>query len=153
MNVSGAFTVNAARELVYQTLLDPDSMVRFVEGLSDIREIDPSHYEATFATRIAYLKFKFAVTVELTSAVAPSQIEARIEGTPIGIVGRLVARSVTRLEEAGDETSITYSVESTLTGKLGSMGQPVLRAKAREMEKLFAQRLSAAFAASVKEAG
>jgi len=34
-----------------------------------------------------------------------------------------------------------------LTGKLGSLGQPVLRAKAKEMERQFAARLAACFAA------
>jgi carbon monoxide dehydrogenase subunit G len=64
----------------------------------------------------------------------------------LGIVGRLTAKSVTTLTEDGDETKVVYSVESTLAGKLGSIGQPVLRAKAREMEKEFAKRLRAAFA-------
>ena len=47
--------------------------------------------------------------------------------------------------EVGDETKIAYAVDATLTGKLGSLGQPVLRAKSREMEKQFAARLQAAF--------
>jgi len=33
-----------------------------------------------------------------------------------------------------------------LAGKLGSIGQPVLRSKAKDMEKIFATRLRAAFA-------
>ena len=33
-----------------------------------------------------------------------------------------------------------------MTGKLGSLGQPVLRAKAKDMERLFTQRMRAAFA-------
>jgi carbon monoxide dehydrogenase subunit G len=75
----------------------------------------------------------------------PSEIEAKIEGTPLGVVGRLTAKSVTKLADAGPETKVTYSVDSTLAGKLGSIGQPVLRAKAKEMEKEFAKRLRAAF--------
>jgi carbon monoxide dehydrogenase subunit G len=86
------------------------------------------------------------VTVEVTRAEEPSAIEAKIEGTPLGVVGRLTAKSITRLEDAGTETKVTYSVESTLAGKLGSIGQPVLRSKAKDMEKQFAQRLRAAFA-------
>ena len=70
------------------------------------------------------------------------------QGTPLGVVGRLTAKSITRLEDAGAETKVTYSVESTLAGKLGSIGQPVLRSKAKDMEKLFAERLRAAFAAN-----
>jgi carbon monoxide dehydrogenase subunit G len=41
---------------------------------------------------------------------------------------------------------IHYSIDATLTGKLGSMGQPVLMAKAKDMEKHFTQQLLAAFA-------
>jgi carbon monoxide dehydrogenase subunit G len=145
MNVSGEFTVNAPRDVVFKTLRDPSSFVRFVDGVSDLKEIDPTHYAAVFETKVAYLKFKFNVTVEVTRAEEPSAIEAKIEGNPLGVVGRLTAKSITRLEEAGNETKVTYSVESTLAGKLGSIGQPVLRSKAKDMEKIFAQRLRAAF--------
>jgi carbon monoxide dehydrogenase subunit G len=146
MNVSGEFTVNAPRETVFQTLRDAQSFVRFVDGVRDLKEIDPTHYEAIFETKVAYMKFKFAVTVEVTRLEEPSEIEAKIEGTPLGVVGRLTAKSVTKLADAGSETKVTYSVDSTLAGKLGSIGQPVLRAKAKEMEKEFAKRLRAAFA-------
>ena len=145
MNVSGEFTVKAPREVVFNTLRDPSSFVKFVDGVSDLKEIDPTHYEAMFETRVAYMKFKFAVTVEVTKMEAPGVIEAKIERTPMGVVGRLTAKSTTTLTEAGDETKVVYAVESTLAGKLGSIGQPVLRSKAKDMEKIFASRLRAAF--------
>jgi hypothetical protein len=151
MNVSGEFTVNAPRDVVFKTLLDANSYVRFVDGVHDLKEIDPTHYEAVFETRVAYLKFKFNVTVEITSVQEPSTIEAKIEGTPLGVVGRLTARSITKLEDAGAETKVTYAVKSTLAGKLGSIGQPVLRSKAKDMEKIFATRLRAAFADTTPE--
>ncbi len=148
MNVSGEFTVNAPRDVVFRTLRDASSFVRFVEGVSNLKELDATHYEAVFETKVAYLKFKFNVTVEVVRIEEPAEIEAKIEGTPLGVVGRLTARSITKLADAGPETRVTYSVESTLTGKLGSIGQPVLRAKAKDMEKQFAQKLRAAFAPS-----
>jgi hypothetical protein len=40
---------------------------------------------------------------------------------------------------------VSYEIEAALTGKLGSLGQPVLRAKAKEMERQFAERIRAAF--------
>jgi carbon monoxide dehydrogenase subunit G len=146
MNVSGEFIVKAPRDVVFNTLRDASSFVKFVDGVQDLKELDPTHYEAMFETKVAYMKFRFAVTVEVTRIEEPSAIEARIEGTPFGMVGRLTAKSVTTLADAGDETRVTYSVESTLAGKLGSIGQPVLRAKAKEMEKIFATRLREAFA-------
>lgn len=146
MDLSGEFTVNAPREMVFETLCDASSLVRFVDGVSDLKEIDSTHYEAKFETRVAYMKFKFAVTVELTRLEHPSEIEAKIEGAPLGVAGRLTARTMTRLTDAGSETKVSYAVESTLAGKLGSIGQPVLRSKAKEMEKQFAARLCSAFA-------
>ena len=151
MNVSGEFTVNAPRDVVFKTLRDAQSFVRFVDGVHDLKELDPTHYEAVFETKVAYMKFRFNVTVEVTRIDEPSRIEAKIEGTPLGIVGRLTATSITTLAEDGDETKVVYSVESTLAGKLGSIGQPVLRAKAKDMEKQFANRLRAAFAPVVPE--
>ena len=85
------------------------------------------------------------MTVELTRAEPSREIEAKVEGTPLGIVGRLTATALTTLSEAGEETHIDYTVDSNLTGKLGSLGQPVLRSKAKEMERQFAARLQAAF--------
>jgi uncharacterized protein len=59
----------------------------------------------------------------------------------------LTASSVTRLTDADSGgTNINYEMDVALTGKLGSLGQPVLRSKAKEMERIFAERLSAAFA-------
>ena len=71
--------------------------MRFVDGVHDLKEIDPTHYEAMFETKVAYMKFRFAVTVEVTRIEEPSEIEAKIEGTPLGVVGRLTAKSITRL--------------------------------------------------------
>jgi carbon monoxide dehydrogenase subunit G len=145
MNVSGEFTVKAPRQVVFDTLRDPSAFVKFVDGVNDLKEIDPTHYEAVFETKVAYMKFRFAVTVEVTRMDSPDVIEAKIEGKPLGVVGRLTAKSTTTLTDAGDETKVVYSVESTLAGKLGSIGQPVLRSKAKDMEKIFATRLRAHF--------
>jgi hypothetical protein len=92
------------------------------------------------------MRFKFKVAVEMTKAISPEEIEAKVEGTPLGVVGRLTAIATTRLADLGGQTLIHYAIDATLTGKLGSMGQPVLKAKAKEMEKQFTARLTAAFA-------
>ncbi|MFL4970118.1 MAG: CoxG family protein [Xanthobacteraceae bacterium] len=146
MKLTGEITVKAPRDKVFAALRDARFFASCIDGVHDLNEIDETHYTAVFETKVAYLKFKFNVTVELTRVEPPDQIEAKVEGVPLGVVGRLTARSLTRLVEAGDETKVQYESESTLAGKLGSIGQPVLRAKAKQMEKQFASRLQAAFA-------
>ena len=145
MKFSGELTVKARRAAVFAALRDARFFASCVEGVRDLAEIGPDRYSAIFETKVAYMKFTFKVTVELTRADALREIEAKVEGTPLGVVGRMVATSITTLSEAGDGTRIDYAVDATLTGKLGSLGQPVLRSKAREMEKQFAARLATAF--------
>ena len=146
MKFSGELIVNAPRAQVFDKVRDARFFASCVDGVSDLAETAPDTYAALFETKVAYMKFKFKVTVVVVRAVAPREIEAKVEGTPSGIVGRLAATSLTRLTDVGDRTKIDYEVEAALTGKLGSLGQPVLRAKAKEMERQFAARLAAAFA-------
>ena len=89
----------------------------------------------------------------MTKLSPPDRIEAKIEGTPLGIVGRFTAVSTTDLIDAGNETLVKYTVDANITGKLGSMGQPVLKSKAKEMEKGFVEKMRAAFAAGAAGAG
>ena len=145
MKFTGELTVNAPRPAVFEALRDARFFASCVDGVRDLAEIAPDRYSAIFETKVAYMKFTFKVTVELTRAEVPSEIEAKVEGAPLGVVGRMVASSVTTLSEAGEGTRIDYTVDAALTGKLGSLGQPVLRSKAREMERQFAARLAAAF--------
>ena len=146
MKFSGELTVKAPRTQVYKAVRDARFFASCVEGVRDLQETAPDTYAAVFETKVAYMKFSFKVTVQVTRTEEPSQIEAKVEGTPLGVVGRLTATSVTTLSDAGDDTRIAYDVDAALTGKLGSLGQPVLRAKAKEMERQFAARLAAAFA-------
>jgi carbon monoxide dehydrogenase subunit G len=151
MKFTGDILIDAPREAVFAKVRDARFFASCVEGVQELNEIDPEHYTAVLETKVAYLKFKFNVAVEVVRIEPPREIEARIEGTPLGIVGRLTASSVTRLAEANEGTKVSYEIDAALTGKLGSLGQPVLRAKAKEMERQFAQRLRAAFAGATSE--
>jgi len=146
MHFSGELNVKAPLGVVYKAVRDARFFASCVEGVQDLQETAPDTYTAVFATKVAYMNFRFKVTVQVVRAEEPREIEAKVEGTPLGIVGRLTATSLTRLTEAGGETKISYDVDAALTGKLGSLGQPVLRSKAKDMERQFAARLAAAFA-------
>jgi carbon monoxide dehydrogenase subunit G len=145
MKFTGELIVKAPRQAVYDALRDARFFASCLDGVRDLVEIAPDRYAAVFETKVAYMKFSFKITVEMTRADPPFEIEAKAEGSPLGVAGRLTSTAVTRLTEVGDGTQIAYEVDAVLTGKLGSLGQPVLRSKAREMEKQFAARMSAAF--------
>src|SRR5579872_516385 len=121
MKIAGDITVEAARDDVFRRLRDARFFASCIDGVNNLKEIDPTHYTATMETKVAYIKFKFSVSVELIAIEPPHRIEAKIEGTPIGIVGRLTATSKANLVEQGNKTQITYEIDAALTGKLGSL--------------------------------
>src|ERR1700752_4401943 len=141
MKFTGELVIDAAREQVFAKAREARFFASCVEGVQQLNEIDADHYTAVLETKVAYLKFKFNVAVEVVRADPPSEIEAKIEGTPLGIVGRLTASSLTRLMDDDGGTKVRYEIEGGLTGNLGSLGQPVLRSKAKEMERMFAERM------------
>jgi carbon monoxide dehydrogenase subunit G len=150
MKFAGELSVQAPREEVFDKLKDARFFASCVKGVRDLKELGPTTYSAHFDTRIAYIKFNFDVTVEMTEANRPCRIAAKIEGKPHGIVGRLSATSAADFHEAGGMTTIRYDVEASLTGRLGSIGQPVLKAKAKEMEREFVENLRAGFLGDVE---
>lgn len=152
MKVEGEITVDAPRTLVFSRLSDAPFFAACIDGVQDLTRIDMTHYSAKFTTRVAYMRFNFNINVEMTRVSPPDEIAAKVEGTPIGVVGRLSATAKTQLTEAAGQTVIRYTIDATLTGKLGSIGEPVLKSKAREMEKQFTQRLRAAFAGGAEAA-
>jgi carbon monoxide dehydrogenase subunit G len=145
MNITGQIKVSAAREAVFAQLNNPRFFASCIEGVNDLQEIDATHFTAVLETKVAYIRFKFNISVEIAESVAPHRMVAKCEGTPMGVVGRLTSTSTAELTEENGETAIAYAIEVVLTGKLGSLGQPVLRSKAKELEKQFAANLKAAF--------
>jgi carbon monoxide dehydrogenase subunit G len=152
MKLAGDITIAAPRQAVFDALRDARLFAACVDGVRDLQEVDATHYRAVMETKVAYIKFKFDVAVEVTRVEAPHAIEAKIEGTPHGVVGRLSATSLTTLAEQDEGTRVQYEIEAALTGRLGSLGQPVIRSKAKEMERHFAENLRAAFAGRTTEA-
>lgn len=145
MRLNGEFTVKSSRKAVFDAVRDARFFASCIEGVSELTEIDSTHYGAVMETKLSFMKFKFKVTVELVRVEPPHEIEARIDGRPIGFLGRLTAVSVTTLTESHGETRLRYTMDVALTGKLGSLGQSAFSAKAKEMAKQFGDNLRAAF--------
>ena len=106
MNISGEITVPAPRAAVFDKLKDAPFFASCIDGVKDLKEIDATHYDAVLETKVAYMKFSFKVSVEITKLSPPDTIEAKVEGTPIGVVGRLTATSRTHLSESNGQTVV-----------------------------------------------
>src|SRR5256885_5289356 len=145
MQFTGEIHVPAPRESVFDRLRDAQFFASCVEGVGDLTENGTDQYSAKLTTKIAYLRFEFDISVRIIRAERPDAIEAKIEGKPHGVVGRLSATSSANFAEDGNGTKVRYQIEASVTGRLGSIGQPVLKSKAKEMERQFVDNVRRAF--------
>ena len=152
MLFSGEIHVPAARESVFDRLRDAQFFASCVEGVSGLTEDGSDRYSARLTTKIAYIRIAFDITVQIVRAERPDGIEARIDGKPHGVVGRLAATSSASFATDGNGTRVSYRIDASLTGRLGSVGQPVLKSKAKEMERQFVENLRRAFPGTQSEA-
>ena len=92
MKFSGTITVAAPHAQVFKALRDPGLFASCIDGVSDLAETGPDAFSAMFETKVAYMKFAFKVAVQVVRADEPREIEAKIEGSPLGIVAPRLRR-------------------------------------------------------------
>jgi carbon monoxide dehydrogenase subunit G len=145
LQTGGEFTAAVAQDRAFAFVSDPFKIATCIPGCSDLREVAPGKYAAKLSNRVGPIAVTFDVTVELSNVVAPSAIDAVVSGNASGLGGRLTATATVRLAPVdAANTKVTYTVDLSLTGKLGGIGQPVFRAKSDELSKKFGANVRAA---------
>ncbi len=87
LNIAGEITVAAPREAVFKALSNAPFFASCIEGVRDLTAIDATHYDAVLETRIAYLRFKFKVDVEMTRDDAARRNRSQGRGHTAGYGG------------------------------------------------------------------
>ena len=142
---TGEVTVDVDRAAAFEFARNAQQTAQCIPGCHDLQEISPNRYAAVLTSEVAFMTLSFKVVVEVVKIDPPHAIEATATGDAIKLSGRLVAKASLQFVEAGqNRTLIRYSADVGLTGKLGSLGQPVLKAKSAEFARQFGANLKAA---------
>jgi uncharacterized protein len=145
LQTTGEIIVEVDPDTVFKFIEVPEQLAQCIPGCRDLRQVAPSSFTALLTSEVSFMTLNFQVVVEVVKINPPHAIEARIMGRPIGFSGQLIGTAELRLADAGQgRTVIRHSSDIGLTGKLGSLGQPVFRAKSAEMTAKFAANLKAA---------
>ena len=142
LDTSGEITVAVDRSTAFAIIRDPFRLGRCIPGCSDLRETRPDRYTAVLTSRVAFMTVSFNVIVDVTRIEPPAALEAKITGDARGLSGHVVATARLDLTDAGGaNTIVRYATAVGLTGKLGSLGQPVLRATSAKLAREFGDNL------------
>ena len=140
MNLGSSFAVPAAPTRVFGTFLDPDAMRACVPGCTELERTDDAHYRGRLVNEIAHVRFSAGFTAEITELREPEEVRAVLRGEDrkLGSSIKIDAVLSVRPDDSGDGASlVTYGFDLALWGKLGRMGESIVRRRSAEVERQF----------------
>jgi len=92
--------------------------------------------------KIAFISLAFNMKVQISEMSPPSHLETLATGEESSMTSNIKAKNVLDLKSLSEsETEISYRSEVSLFGKLGTMGQSVVKGKAKQLGKEFAEAI------------
>jgi carbon monoxide dehydrogenase subunit G len=142
MIIEEKFAVRAPREKVWDFLMDPDQSGPCVPGCEKVEVVDDKTYKVRVKVKIAFVSLTFNMKVAITEMNRPDHLESVATGEESAMASSIKAKNSLDLKSLSEtETEIAYRSDVSLFGKLGTMGQSVVKGKAKQLGKQFADAL------------
>ena len=132
MIIEGRFTLKAPVQILWDTLMDPETLRSCVPGAEKIERIDEKTYDCVVKQKVGPISVRFKFTNILSKLEAPYHVEMEGEGEDIGKAGRIRQKTIIDIKEnEGSEVEISYRCNANIVGKLAMFGDRILKAKAK----------------------
>ena len=142
MIIEGKFSLKAPIQLLWDTLLDPETLRSCVPGAEKIERLDETTYDCVIKQKVGPISVRFKFRNILSEVDPPNHVEMEGEGEDIGKAGRFTQKTTIDLKEReGDEVEISYQCKANIVGKLSMFGDRILMVKAKKLEAEFTSAL------------
>ena len=143
------FEVAATPEAVWAFLLDPHRLAACIPGCERLEVVDARTYRLRMTVKVGFLATTQDVVMKVVEAEPPRRLVAEGRGEDTRLGSHVDVRNTLELTPAGSgATTVGYRSEVKVLGRLGSVGDAVMKVKARELAGQFAERVRAAVEAS-----
>jgi len=142
MIIEGKLTLKAPIQLLWETLLDPETLRSCIPGAEKIERLDEKTYDCVIKQKVGPISVRFKFKNILSELDPPNHVEMEGEGEDIGKAGRFTQKTTIDLkEDEGGEVGISYRCNANIVGKLAMFGDRILKAKAKKLEADFTAAL------------
>lgn len=140
MKLEGTYTFDAPRDVVWETLMDPDALGKAVPGGEKLEKIGENQYEAALNVRVGPVNGKFDGNIELSEINEPDSYHMSVSGQ--GNAGFLNGEGDVSLSDGEDGTTLmSYTGEAQVGGKIAGVGQRLIDSSAKSITRQGLQAL------------
>ena len=141
MKLEGSHQLDAPRERVYQSLVNPEVLQRCIPGCERLEKTAENTFAATIKTGVGSIKGVFTGTARLEDLREPEHLRLVVDGK--GAPGFLKGSGDLDLETTDGGTKVTYAADVQVGGTIASVGQRMLQGTAKMMATQFFTSLAA----------
>ena len=135
MKLEGTHELEATRERVYQSLVNPEVLQRCIPGCERLERTGDNTFAATIRAGVGSIKGVFNGNVRLEDLREPEHFRMVVDGK--GAPGFLKGSGDLDLQQEAAITKIKYAGEVQVGGTIASVGQRMIQGTAKMMAAQF----------------
>jgi len=124
MIFEGSYQVKAAREKVWDFIIDPNKMGKCFPDLKNLQVQDENKFTAIVRVGLGFMKGDFKFQITALDQKPPTH--ARLKGTGVGVGSNVAMDTSIDLGQVEGGTMLTYKANVQIGGTLASVGQRVI---------------------------
>jgi carbon monoxide dehydrogenase subunit G len=133
MNLTGTYTFDGPRPVVWELLQDPVVLAKALPGTERLTLTSADRFEGVMKVSVGPVTAaKFDVVVTLTDKLPPQRFHMQIEGKG-GVGFTRGTASVELAEQPENRTLMTYNSDVQVGGKIASVGQRLIESVGKMM--------------------
>ena len=136
MQMTGEYRIPASRQTVWEALNDPEILRQCIPGCEELTTTEDGGFAAKVTAKVGPVRAKFAGKVTLSDLDPPNGYKISGQGQG-GAAGFAKGGAQVKLEDDGDATVLSYTVDATVGGKLAQVGSRLIDATAKKMADQF----------------
>jgi carbon monoxide dehydrogenase subunit G len=134
MRFGGVFEVGASTERVFAAMTDPNQVARCMPGLRKLEVKSPDEFDAVVNVGISFIRGDFAVHFRWEERTPAERVRLAAHGIGLGsAVDMKIGATMAAKGKSG--ASMEWTVDTTISGKLASLGQRMIESQAEKIVK------------------
>ena len=146
MDMQGSRSLAVTQQQAWEALNDPEMLKACIPGCEKFELTEPNTYAVTTAIKIGPVAARFSGRVTLTDIVPPTSYKLGFDAQG-GVAGFGKGEAAVQLAPAATGCELSYTVHSTVGGKIAQLGQRLIDGAAKSLAEDFFRRFEEALQA------